>query len=910
MTHPCTKVPSLTPFELDGSFVARFTRVARAAPNAVALASPGRQLSFSETDRASERLAAALHEALGHDARLSTEAPIATLLPHDVSGLLGLLSALRLGRPVVPLDSRLPPGRLEQIAAVAGVTACLTDASHRALALEAGLAPERVLDLEQLSASEAKRLERPESVGRDVAAIVFTSGSTGAPKGVVWTHGTLLNEAYAGLQRLCFAPGDRVALVLPYSFAAGLTVFVFALLNGAATYAFDPREAGLPGLPDWIDSQQLTTLHTTPSLLRALVAALRPDQTLSSLRLLTTCGEAVHGADIAAARAHLPKRCAYVNWSGASEIGSLAWNPIEPDLPLPEGPVPAGFPAAGKEVSLVREDGSVAAPGETGEVVVSSAYLAAGYWRAPEATAARFSALPDGRSRYATGDLGRLDTRGVLTLLGRRDAALKIRGSLVEPSEIEAALRGIAAVRDAVVIAVESGRGDGGPATHKLCAYIVARDPNSTPSAAALRGMLAHKLPGYMVPPCIIWLPELPRNERGKVDRLALPPPSTAPRPFVVPRTQWEIVMADLWMKVLHLDEVSANDDFIELGGDSLRAAELLAAISDECGIRLPSSALVEAPTLAAFSERVSNAERALIHPTLSVLRSDGTRPPLFCFAGAGALGLGFMSLARHLGDRQPVYAFQAHGLEQRGLPDWSVQQAAERHLRDLRLLAPRGPYFLAGHSLGGLIALEVAQRLRRAGEEVALLALLDTYLPAKSLKAPLPVSPARDGYPSQNILAKLLGAARAGRSRGRLGVRLARDLWSELGHTFRHRLRASALANMLFVVFSGVVRYPGRLQFDVFFHQGRVLERFYYPKVWDGRTLIYRARDNGDPVDGWAAFLAGSHSVHELPCEHFSVLRDPHVAKIAEHVTREIDRALSSKPQPTTHAPIEAIQA
>jgi acyl-coenzyme A synthetase/AMP-(fatty) acid ligase len=280
---------------------------------------------------------------------------------------------------------------------------------------------------------------------------VFTSGSTGEPKGVAWTNATLLNDAHAGRERLGFAPGDRTALVLPLAFAAGLTVVVFALLNGAGVYAYDPRVLGLRDLAAWLTSQRLTTLHATPSLLRSLLGALEPDQVLPDLRLVTTCGEPVYGYDVVALRPHLAPEAMFVNWSGSSEVASLAFFEVAPGAPVCDGVLPVGWPAAGKDITIVDEAGVPVPTGETGEVMVTSAYMSAGYWPPNADMAARFTPLPDGRTAFSTGDLGRIDDDGAVALLGRRDAAAKIRGYLVEPSEVEAALLAIDEVVDAVV---------------------------------------------------------------------------------------------------------------------------------------------------------------------------------------------------------------------------------------------------------------------------------------------------------------------------------------------------------------------------------------------------------------------------------------------------------------------------
>ncbi|WP_240724084.1 non-ribosomal peptide synthetase [Frankia sp. B2] len=909
--------PALHFDDLPASVVSRFREVATHLPDTPALVSPGVVMTFAEADRRTDDIAMAVLGRL--DA--NEDGPVATLLPHSVAGLLGVLGVLKTGRPVVPLDPMVPAERMAQIVRQAGCVALLTDLGDSSvarstvglrpvgtngsnataessvnpdalLAALAGGGPRHVLDLAAAAADGARWIAAngadavwwPQPLVDDPACIVFTSGSTGAPKGVVWTNGTFLCDAYAGAERLGFAPGDRLALVLPYSFAAGITVVVFGLLNGAGVYAYDPRAAGLSGLADWISSQHLTALQTTPSLLRSLVGSLEPDQVLADLRIVTTCGEAVHGRDITALRPHVPPACTYVNWSGASEIASLGFFEVPPGTQPPAGTVPAGLPATGKEVVLRREDGTPADPGEVGDVEVTSAYLSAGYWGNAEMTTSRFTPLTDGRTTCRTGDVGRFEPNGTLILLGRRDAAVKIRGYLVEPSEVEAALLSSAEIAEAVVTAVAHPS-----ARNRLVAYVVPAVHGNTLSPVRIRRRLREKLPVWMVPTTIIPLAELPRNERGKVDRGALPPPPEAPAVSARPRTQWEIVVADIWTRVLDLEEVGIGDDFMELGGDSLAANELLTLVAEKLGITMPSSALVDAPTLGEFARALSLAQQSgPRHPTVVPLRTTGSRPPLFCFAGAGALALGFHSLARRLGDDQPVYAFQAHGLERRGVPDWSVARTARRHLEIIRVLAPRGPYLLAGHSLGGLIAMEIAQQLAAAGEEVGFLSIMDTYLPAS-----LRIESAGSGSAAGSGGAAGSSKAAEDHARGYRG-RLARFTQKLLPEQRANFTSKATLKKMVQIPLTGVVQFGGLEQFDVFFNHGRLLERFYRPRPWPGRTLVYRSAENPDPEDAWSAFLTGSHDTHFVPCEHFYLLREPHIIKISEHFRAEIDRVVA----------------
>ncbi|MEV7230846.1 non-ribosomal peptide synthetase [Polymorphospora sp. NPDC051019] len=878
------------------SVTRRFRDVARRIPELPALVSPDGAYTFGATDTLSDRIATHLRPDRPGD-------PLAVLLPQTADGLLGLLGALKSGRPVVLLDPTLPADRLRQIVDRSGATGCLTDADHRATAATIGVPA--LVDLAPALAAPAAdpytadpapytldpnphrpnpaaaRATGPAGLagpagpaGTDPALVVFTSGSTGRPKGVVLTHDMLLNEAYGGLDRLHISPADRVALVLPAAFMAGLTVLVFALLNGAGVYAYDPRVRGIRDLPAWLAAQGVTTVHLTPSLLRSLLAVLGPGQRLDGLRLVTTCGEAVHGRDVAALRPHLPAGCTYTSWSGSSEIGHLAFHPIAPADPVPEGIVPVGRPAPGKDVTLLGDDGHPVPDGGTGELVVTSAYLSAGYWNAPEETAARFTPLPDGRVAYRTGDLGRFDADGTLHLMGRRDSAVKIRGYLVEPAEVEAALLASPLVAEAVVVATRNGT-----EPVALTAYVAPHRTAGTPAPATLRRFLRERLPSWMVPAAIVVLPGLPRNERGKVDRVALPPPPPEPD-AVPPRSHWEVIVADLWAHVLDLESVGIHDDFMRLGGDSLAAEELLAAAQDRLGIRLTSADLAQAPTVAEFARLVADSSRAAPrHPTTVTLRApaagtapgggDADEPPLFCFAGAGGLGFSFLPLARRLPGTRPVHAIQAYGLENRGRPDWSVRAAARRHLRTVRELRPHGPYLLAGHSLGGLIAIEVAHELAAAGEDVPLLVVLDSYLPADARKMTYAGPTARDEPAPDRAGARLRRAVRGLRATAD-GLRGdSRELWS-------YRLR---------LPLAGVVPFDGITQYGVFFEQGHLLTRRHRVRPWPGRALLFLAADHPDDGAGWTDALTGPVDVHRVACDHPSVLREPHVGTVAARV-------------------------
>lgn len=861
-------VPGACQFVLD-----RWSAVVHSLGDQPALSSPGVSYTFGEADALSDVVAVGLLRELPDD-----EVAVATLVDHTADGLIALLGVMKAGRVVVVLDRHLPASRLRQISELAGTMTCLADARDAVDAQKLGAPLTKVLRLDDLTAEANlaggdvdRRSVSPDrgsaavdsSVrgGQDALSIVFTSGSTGRPKGVVQTHGQILNDAFAHRERFRITQDDRVALVLPYGFAAGLSLLFGALLNGAGVWSYDPREGGTRGLVAWLTEQRLSTIHCTPHLLRSLVGVLSPGDVFESLRFVATVGEAIHGRDVEAIRPHLPAGASFFNWTGSSEMGILALHEICGGSPLPAGVVPAGRPVANKEVRLLREDGTVAEDGESGEIVTTSDYLSGGYWKDDEGNAARFTVDPDGRRVCRQGDMGRFDEHGDLILLGRVDAAIKVRGYLVEPGEIEAAFLASEGVQEVVVVPIVEP-----PAPTRLVAYVVPRSSLRAESPAAMRRRLRVQLPEYMVPSVIVQLPELPRNERGKVERSGLPTVQAASQ-SAPPTNQWEIVVGDLWSEVLGLGFVGLDDDFMALGGDSLSAEEMLIIVQERFGVALVSTDLIDAPTLREFTRRVTLGSASLpSHPDVVTLQSGGTKTPLFCFAGSGALALTFLPLSRHIDDC-PIYAFQAHGLEKRALPDWTVEATSRRYLQIIRIVQPRGPYTLLGHSFGGLVALEIARVLTDAGERVDFVGLLDTYLPRSAGLQPTPIFESMVDRPSAPTLL-------------RLGRQLVNPVIHRLLPDGLPALRQWSRQGRAYL--AGMVPFSGQRQFDAFFDQGIITSRRFKLRPYAGRALVVLADNNPDGPDAWKPFLTGPHEFINLRSEHTSLLREPYAAELA----------------------------
>ncbi|WP_433528284.1 alpha/beta fold hydrolase [Micromonospora sp. CA-263727] len=829
--HEETVAPLTVPGEWR-SIGHRLRYLAGVTPDAPAVASPDAAYTYADLLRTAERWARALPA-------IPAGSPVAIDVAPTADCVVALLAVVLSGRAAVLLDPMLPDARIAQILTASG-------AHH--------------LGVAALATPEPTDTPLPSGDLHDPAVIVYTSGSTGRPKGVVHSHASWLGQAYGYRVAMELGPADRHALVLPLSFGGGLDVVFTALLTGGSLHVYDPRVLGLAGLPGWLREQRVSAVYATPALLRSILDTPGAPDLLSGLRHVTTCGEAIHASLVARLREQLGPDSTYVGLSGASEIGSLAFFPLPASAPLPPGILPVGHPAANRVVEVVDENGDPLPAGVTGEVAVTSHYLSSGYFGDPAATAKRFRRNPDGSTTYRGGDLGRWDGDGLLHLAGRADAAVKIGGYLVEPAEVEAALLDSPDVREAVVSAVPA-TDDTGATRASLVAHVVPVTRERATTPAAIRRALRGRLPSWMVPARVVLLTELPRNERGKVDRPALP---AAPdhRP-VAPATPTERLLAEIWRNVLGLAEAPVNVDFWELGADSLAVEEMIAATRQATGSAIGSADLTAAPTIAELARLLdgSAARRQHLPPTAVTLRSSAApAPAVFAYAGGGAAALSLLPLATALRAEVPVIGFQASGFEHRGRPDWSLAAVVRRHLGVLRQAAPDGPYVLIGHSFGGLLALETAAALAADGAEVPLVVLLDTILPEQV------TAPARrtDGTPAPPALAP---------------------------PPLRQRLLMHArLAG------AGMVRYPASVREAVFWEQSLRMVNRHRLATWHGRTLLFTAEDNPDRPAWWSRVLTGTHEVIPVTGGHSSILRPPFLQPIVDRLDVEFS-AISGRP-------------
>ena len=817
----------------------RLTELASLLGDQVALESADGRLTFADLDTRARALAEELRAA-GGEGGTPDRSPIGILAEQCADSVVAMYGIMETGRPHVVLDVLLPEARVAQIVECAGIRTILADDDRQKVAATLpGVREVRSLvpggDTPVPAPEEKSMLDSP-------ASLAFTSGTTGAPKGVVYTHRTVLAIGYTGRVALGTRPGERVALVLPQAFAAGQIVATGALLNGATLCIRDPRVGGIDDLAAWVDAARVTVLVATPSLARSLVGGLPDGAVLGPVRLLVTCGEQLFGADITAFRPHLRPDTVVMNWLGSSETEALTCYPVGSGDPVPDGVVPAGRVLPLRELQLLGPEGRTVPPGEPGILHVVSAHMSTGYWADPAGTARVFEQLPDGRTRFRSGDRGSLGTDGILRLHGRADDAVKVRGYLVEPAEVEAALRGLPDVLDAVVRGRPGAAGD-----NRLVAWVVPDPGKPRPTPVALRKAIGGLLPDYMVPRDVVLLDDVPRNERGKVAVSALPEPQLRSEP-VPPATPTEAALERIWSTLLQLDHIGRDESFTALGGDSLAVEEMLAAVEDQFGASATAGDVVAHATLAEFAALVDTRQagrRRQGTPVVS-LRPASAGVPVFCFPAIGATASSLRALADLLDGDHPVYAFDGTGPAAPGL---GMERAARRCTATIEELVGEGAVALVGHGLGGLLALRVGHILQAGGHQVVLLTLIDTPVPA--------AGPARPR----------LAALRAGLSRGA----------GRTGSGPRPSRRTGGPR--------GVYRALSGLY-------GEGVARFHRPDPWYGRALVLLPHDGPHDVADYEALVQGQHEIHRLAADGAGALAAAPAREVASRVSEVLAAA------------------
>jgi aspartate racemase len=850
-----------------------FEEQAAATPDAIAVAFEGATLTYRELDRRANRLA---HYLRGLGVR--AEHPVGMWMERSPEVIVALLGILKAGGAYAPFDLMAPPDRIAFMLRDARIDVLLTQ-ERMVARLPAHGARAICLDADGPDIATQPDTRLPdESAGDSLAYVMYTSGSTGEPKGVAVTHRGVVRLVRA-TDYAHLGPDEVILQLAPLSFDASTFEIWGALLNGGRLAVAPPGVVSVDELGALLARHRVTTLWLTAGFFHQVV-----DQRLEilrPLRQLLAGGDVLSVPHVRRVLAALPG-IRLVNGYGPTEGTTFTCcHRIGGEAGL-ERSVPIGRPIANTRVYVLDRHRQPVPIGVPGELWIAGDGLARGYVDRPELSAERFVTLRLAdrieERLYQSGDVVRWLADGTLEFLGRQDTQVKLRGFRVELGEVESTLARYPRVRDAVVVVRPGPGGD-----KRLVAYVV---PDGTLTPRDLRELLRGKLPEYMVPSAFVLLERLPLTSNGKVDRTRLPAPEESREPAETaspPRNDEERQLVAIWEEVLGVAGIGTRDNFFDLGGHSLLALRMFVRLEQSLRIRLPIATLFEAPTIEELAAVIRQGGRTGQWRSLVAIQPVGRRAPIFAVPGVGGNVLCYSDLARFMAPDQPLYGLQSRGLDGAEKPLVRIEDIAAAFVQEIREVQPAGPYFLAGMCMGGVVAYEMAQQIRSAGQEIGLLFLLETWPPVGTWGRLL-----RPG-------ARLLTVLRLIQSR----LRLYAQTWRRLDGRQRMKYlleRMRMLGEMVAQrdVFRGD---PREFYEDVVSQANLIAYQEYEPRPYAGRVVFYRAEGrrvtaHQDRRLAWRQLITGALEIHTVPGDDSGLmLAEPHVQVLARELKSRIER-------------------
>lgn len=831
-------------------------------PDAVAVVCRGDQITYRELDRRANRFANYLRS-LG----VGPEVMVGLCMERSINLVVALVGILKAGGAYIPLDPQFPPDRIAFMLEDSGAPLLVTERQFLPK-LPEFFGTVVCIDRDHgRIRSQSSALPSTGVAPDNLMYVIYTSGSTGKPKGVEIAHSSVVNFLASMRREPGIHEGDRLLAITTVSFdIAGLEIYL-PLTCGARVV--------IPTTDAVTDGAALAGLiqKTRPNLMQATPATWR--------MLLESGWTGLPGLKILCGGEALPRKLANQLHTAGDEVWNLygptettIWSTIH-KVDRRENAVPIGRPIANTTCYLLDAARQPVPAGAPGELYIGGDGLARGYLNRAALTAERFVSSPfhAGQRLYRTGDRAIYLPDGNIEFLGRLDNQVKLHGFRIELGEIEAALEQQPGVRQAVVVIREDVPGD-----PRLIAYMRTREGEAV-ETTRLRHSLAVKLPAFMLPSAFVLLDEFPLTANRKVDRRALPAPdyrSCAQGGSVPPRTATERRVAEMWQDLLGIDRVGITDNFFELGGHSLLVAQLQRRLREQFGRELALVQLLARPTVAGIADLIetSSAAAPLDYTRwrcLVPVRPEGTRTPLFLVVGYGpnALEQAMLILSRmaaHLDGDQPVYGLRPRWVNGGGKAYLDIGEMARECLAEMRTVQPSGPYLLGGYCLQGAVAVEIAQQLRREGDDVRLLALIDSLRPNAVHKFLISLINYSDylrrrGHHILEIIVNIL-AARNGSRKAAL---------SELITSKLKKSRPKGTGSGL----------PSPLEH---FDRHRQLLLRYRPEPYIGRISLYVAEKCYDEIVaskwypferymGWQGIARGGLSIHKVSGDHQALL-------------------------------------
>ena len=858
-----------------------FEEQAARTPDKSAIVFGDQTLTYAELDADANRLAHHLQSCGVQPRDL-----VAVFVERSARMLVALLAVQKCGAAYVPLDPGYPAERSRMVLEGAEISVLITEtALLKTLPAYGG----NIVDLDaDASAISSRNCNQPQAnvTSSDLVYVIFTSGSTGRPKGVEVPHRGVVNYLSWASKQLELSDSDVFAALSSYAFDMSIPELYAPLMTGGTVLiisrdvAANPRE-----LASVLSHNGASVMIATPTTWSMLL-----DVGFNGERMRRiTAGEGLP-PELLRRLMENGKGAPLFNGYGPSETSIIC---VSHRFQHPSERVVIGKPIANVQLYVLDRQMQPVPVGVSGQLYVAGDGITRGYLGRPDLTTEKYLENPfsDSSKLYATGDVVRYLEDGRIEFLGRADHQVKIRGFRIELGEIETTLAALSDIRECVVIVREDVPGD-----KRLVAYVVS---TAEVEQAKLRTQLRETLPDYMVPSAFVRLEQLPLTPNGKVDRNNLPQPDlyalTGGR-GQAPRTQMEILLAEVWREVLGLPVVNIDDDFFQLGGHSLLAASMISKLSEALGYNVRLSSLFEAPTieaLASAAERQGREQEQI--RTIVPIRRTGTGPALFCVSRPNVNALGFMFLSRAIPKSFPIYGLQSH-MENDGsvvpFTPREIEEKASEYVAAMREVQPDGPYFLIGYCEGGHIAFEMARQLELLKLEVGILAMLDLW-------------------PVENTISRARHIIRNYGRVVRFFIKASnRDRLAMLGRKLHRRSAIPVTRTALNT--KGLEKLE--LEVEARRYMSTVAAARYWPgkdfkpTMYNGDILVFRT--SPQPFNrirnkglGWGSRVLGEVDIVEVPGYHAQILRTPGVEVVAQELEARIGACLARSTKDTSAA-------
>ncbi len=840
-------------------------------PDAIAAIFERQELTYQQLNDRANRLANYL-QTVG----VKPDVLVGICVERSLEMVVGLLGILKAGGAYVPLDPTYPKERLGYVLNDAKAAVLLTQQKLLS-SLPAHSAQVICLDTDwsivaQTKDSKVDRIVTPDNL----AYVIYTSGSTGQPKGVAMNHAPLVNLIQWQLQASCATVGTKTGQFTSIGFDVSFQEIFSTWCSGGILVLIpeDVRREGRSLLKMLAQSSIERLFLPFVALEQLAQSATNISSLPNHLRELITAGEQLQITPVLAKFLQKLPNCRLENQYGPTEshvVTSFSVGDLGSGSSIP----PIGRPIANTQIYILDPQLQPVPIGVAGELYIGGDGLARGYFNRPELTQAKFIPNPFSSEKsarlYKTGDLARYLNDGNIEFLGRIDNQVKIRGYRIELGEIESILSSHPQIQQAVAIAANTLEGD-----KYLAAYVVEQGASNLTNRD-LRAFVKAKLPDYMIPATFVMLDTLPLTPNGKVDRRALPAPEYSRQAsrdtIVAPRDDIELELTKIWERVLGIQPIGIVDNFFELGGHSLMAVKLVTEIEKTFGQTILLSTLFQSQTIEELGILLKPQAVTKKWTSLVEIKSGNpTKIPLFCIHAVWGNILFCRSLTNHLETDRPIYGLQSRGLDGEHKPCTSIPEMATNYIQEIQTIQPQGPYLLTGFSLGGVIAFEIAQQLQAQGQEIQLLALVDTSCPN------LGSQPA-DRPP---LLAKT-----ANHVKTLLDLSMQEKInyiWERL--TWNLTLGNVNLPYKLYLRY--IKRSRSELRLLEVYWANYLTQYNYIPQPYLGKITLFKAEDidigsEEDPRSRWELLASDGVDVLPVTGSHADIMDEPNVRVLAE---------------------------